>query len=158
MQEKQDEPELPDVLLQPDDPDLPDAESDKPDAEAERPAVPSDPELADEVDKAPAPKANPAAGAFDSARGRGGAPAGIVLPEDERVKKRPAAAPKVKAAAPKRKCLSKLPFPDGAIEALQRIKDSGHNKCRASKFGCQECRKRAGLVLNADEAAWEWKT
>ena len=67
----------------------------------------------------------------------------------------PCAAPK---AASKRKCLGKLPFPDGAIEALQRIKESGHTKCRNSQFGCQERRKKAGLVLNADESAWEWKT
>lgn len=159
VEEKQDEPQLPDEILEKsiEVPDLPEDEPDLPDAESEeRQAVPSDPELPDEVDRAAAPKANPGAGAPESARGRGGAPPGIVPPEDEWAKKRPAAA-KTKAAA-KRKCLAKLPFPDGAIEALQRIKNSGHNKCRNSKFGCQECRQKAGLVLNADETAWEWKT
>lgn len=150
--EGEDEPELPDAELAPQDadPELPDAESEKPDE-----TVPSDPELPDAVDRAAAPKSNPGAGAPAGARGRGGAPPGIVYMADQEVKKRPAAAPK---AASKRKCLAKLPFPDGASEALQRIKDSGHTKCRNSKFGCQECRKKAGLVLNADESAWEWKT
>ena len=54
------------------------------------------------------------------------------------------AAPK---AASKRKCLGKLPFPDGAIEALRRIKESGRTKCRNSKFGCQERRKKSWPCL-----------
>ena len=114
------------------------------------------PDQVDDFEEGPGPPQNPGAGCPQNLRGRGGAPARVAhLEEDSKPLKRPAAGPK---ARPKRRCLSKLPFPDGAIEALNELKLKGHTKCRSSKFGCAECRKKVGLVLNEDETAWQWKS
>lgn len=112
--------------------------------------------LPDQVDVVNGPPQNPGAGCPQSLRGRGGAPARVAHLDSEPALKRPAAA-KAKSQA-KRPCLSKLPFPDGAIAALNELKRRGHTKCRDSKFGCAECRKKAGLVLNEDGTAWQWKS
>ena len=136
-------------------PELPDA-SDDADENIEKSE--SEVMLPDEVDVVDGPRQNPGAGCPPHLRGRGGAPARVAnLESSEPILKRPAAAVKAKSQ-PKRRCLSKLPFPDGAIEALEELKRKGHTKCRTSKFGCAECRKKAGLVLNEDGTAWQWKS
>ena len=51
----------------------------------------------------------------------------------------------------KRKAPGWLPLPEGAREKIAARK---HSKCRSK--GCPECRKKIGLILNADETAWIW--
>ncbi|CAJ1370296.1 unnamed protein product [Effrenium voratum] len=74
-----------------------------------------------------------------------GAPRGAVeaVPTDER----PAAKEK-----PRKRQLGKLPMPDDAKDYL------GCTKCKYSNIGCATCRRKVGLVLNADETAWTWAT
>ena len=116
------------------------------------------PSLPDAHDEEGLPRENPGGGAPSGSRGRGGAPAGVFLERSEAeqvVRKRPAAAPKAVAAKGKAARYGKLPFPEGALEALQEQKRLGHSKCRESPHGCAECRK-IGLKLNDAKTAWEW--
>ena len=74
-----------------------------------------------------------------SASAAHGAPAGAVV--------EPAPRPGNK----KRKAHGWLPLPEGAREKIAARK---HSKCRSK--GCPDCRKKIGLILNADETAWIW--
>ena len=148
------DPELPDAadVDCPDVPDLPDAD---------QPCTEGEPDLPDADDNRPGP-ADPGLGAPPALRGVRGAAAGVFHDSPGRGLKRPAAAakstPKAKAKgkAKAKARVGSLPFPPGAVEALQKLKDEGHNKCRGSKHGCTECRKKAGLKLNDDQTAWIW--
>ena len=143
-------------------PDLPDAPSV---ATEELAAEGSELELPDEPSRPP-PRLNPGAGAPSCVRGRNGAPAGVYNSEAHEPEapvmrrpaalKRPAAAPKPAGQKKAYRRLSQLPFPEGALDVLQQIKEAGHNKCRTSAYGCNECRRKAGLKLNDDESAWIW--
>ena len=143
-------------------PDLPDAPSV---ATEELAAEGSELELPDEPSRPP-PRVNPGAGAPSCVRGRNGAPAGVYNSEAHEPEapvmrrpaalKRPAAAPKPAGQKKAYRRLSQLPFPEGALDVLQQIKEAGHNKRRTSAYGCNECRRKAGLKLNDDESAWIW--
>ena len=74
-----------------------------------------------------------------------GAPRGAVVAV--RTDARPAAKEK-----PRKRQLGKLPMPDDAKDYL------GCAKCKYTYIGCATCRRKVGLVLNADETAWTWAT
>ena len=109
-------------------------------------ALPSDPEPAFE---AGSPK--PATGASAAA----GAPPhavitpGEVEPKSKKRKTGSEAKPKKEPKKQNKKSPGWLPLPADAKEKMAALK---HSKCRSR--GCPECRRRIGLVLNADETAW----
>ena len=104
--------------------------------------LPSDPDVA-AAPPSLEPTASPGQAAGSKAKAKGKAKAKAKAKSKAKAKAKP-------AAGGKQKQLGRLPKPEGV--------KLGCCKCRKSSAGCAECRRKAGLILNAEQTAWIYKS